>query len=241
MRLTTVVLVIALIIIGLYAATEVSYYSNKIANEEQLESPVVIIPSIGVNEKINNQSTSQGVYHENLSKTPTEGDVILFGHRTLYGSPFLRLNELQPGDNIVLEWPGIGEVNYTISDSKVVPANYSMEVKNDSQKLYLITCHPIGSTEDRLIYEANLSNVGEINQGPINENPQEHFGLIICIGFLVIGLTLCYFYPAEDRLIILIAVLIISAFLFYAYISPQSLSFLTSQIESLNQIIRVGS
>lgn len=78
---------------------------------------------------------------------------MIFGHRTLQGSPFLRLNELHSGDQILLEWPGIGEVVYNVVDSTVVPASYQLNAAEGGNKLYLITCDPIGSTENRLIIQ----------------------------------------------------------------------------------------
>ena len=63
-KLATVVVIIGLLVVGMYALLEVSYYSSKLSIEKDLSSPVVLIPSIGVNEKINNVSISQGVYHE---------------------------------------------------------------------------------------------------------------------------------------------------------------------------------
>ena len=123
----TLIVIIALIILAMYAFTEVTYFSSKIVIERNIESPVLTIPQLGVQEKINNVSISQGVYKEEQSNTPTHGEVILFGHRTLQGSPFLRLNELKPGDIITLDWPGIGEANYTVNSTKIVPASYKMQ------------------------------------------------------------------------------------------------------------------
>ena len=110
--ITTIIVIICILIIGLYAMGEVNYFSSKITVERNVDSPVIYIPSIGVNEKINNVSLSQGVLHELNSYKPTQGDTLLFGHRTLQGSPFLRLNELKVGDTLTLEWPGIGELSY---------------------------------------------------------------------------------------------------------------------------------
>ncbi len=235
MKISTVVVIIALIVVGMYAMLEVTYFSSKISIERDLSSPVLLIPAIGVNEKINNVSISQGVYHEEISYNPTKGDVILFGHRTSYGSPFLRLNELKTGDIITLQWSGIGEVNYTIKNSTIVPASYLLPVENSTQRLYLITCDPPGFTTNRLIFEADMSSVDQLNKEILKENPQEHYALYISIGFLVIGLLLAYFYPIkEDRLFILIAVLLISAVLFYAYIFPFSPDIIGSKIEWLN-------
>ena len=102
----------------------------------------MLIPKIGVNESINNKSIDYGVYYEPLSALPGEGTVILFGHRTLHGSPFLNLNQLQSGDNVYLEWPGRGNVEYTVSNSTIVDASYQIPLY-EGNTLFLITCYPI--------------------------------------------------------------------------------------------------
>lgn len=235
MKIATIVVIIALVVVGMYTLLEVTYFSSKVAIERDLSSPVVLIPAIGVNEKINNISISQGVYHEEFSYEPSKGEVILFGHRTSYGSPFLRLNELKTGDVVTLQWEGIGEVNYTIKNSKIVPASYLLPVNNSAQRLYLITCDPPGFTTNRLIIEADMTNVGSLDKSILKENPQEHYAFYIAIGFLVVGLLVAFFYPIkEDRLYILITILAISAVLFYAYFFPFSPEIIGSKIEWLN-------
>ena len=69
-------------IIGLYALTEVNYFSYKqVAESKDVNASVVVIPAIGVFEKINNVSISQGVYIDETSNIPTKGDTVLYGHR----------------------------------------------------------------------------------------------------------------------------------------------------------------
>lgn len=233
-KIATIIIIIALIIVGLYAVGEVDYFSQKISIERNIDSPVLSIPAIGVQEKINNVSISQGVYHETQSYTPTNGEVILFGHRTLQGSPFLRLNELKKGDTVSLEWPGIGCVNYTITNSTIVPASYTMDVSSDEQHIYLITCDPIGSSANRLIYEGNMTSKTPINNEIIKDNPQQHYALIIAIGFLIIGLIISYFYPKDNRIYILATVIIISAILLYFYFFPIPSEMIYSKIGWLN-------
>lgn len=232
--ITTVIVIICLLIIGLYAMGEVNYFSSKIVVERNVEAPTIIIDSIGVHEKINNQSLSQGVMHEPTSYTPTNGDVLIFGHRTLQGSPFLRLNEISKGDTLVLEWPGIGEVKYTVVDSKVVPAEYKLNAVEGGNSLYLITCDPIGSTENRLIIQGELNETGPINTQVIKDNPQESNAWIISAIFLVVGLAFSYFYPKEQRGYILAFVLIISAVLFYCCINPIPSELIYDKIIFLN-------
>lgn len=218
--ITTIIVIICILIIGLYAMGEVNYFSSKIIVERNIEAPTIYIPAIGVEEKINNVSLSQGVMHEVGSYKPTEGDVLIFGHRTLQGSPFLRLNELNKGDTLLLEWPGIGELNYSVINSTIVPATYKLDAKENGTSLYLITCDPIGSTENRLIVEGELISNNPINTTIIKNNPQESNAIIITVIFLVVGLVFSYFYPKDNRIYILVTVLIISAILFYCCINP---------------------
>ena len=206
-RLTTVIVVIALIVIGLYALTEVNYFSYKnVAEPADYNASVLSIPSIGVFERINNVSISQGVYIDASSNIPTQGDVVLFGHRTLQGSPFLRLNELKPGDVVTLQWPGIGEVNY----------------------------HPVGSTAERMICIADLSSTGLINETALQENPQANFAWYIAIIFLAFGLLVSYFYSGANRMVILATVLIITAVLIYFCIFPMDSQVWADKLGVLN-------
>ena len=232
--ISTIIVIICLLIIGLYAMGEVNYYSSKIIVERNIESPTIVIPSIGVNEKINNVSLSQGVLHEPTSYDPLKGDVLLFGHRTLQGSPFLRLNELSDGDTLLLEWPGTGELKYTVVNTTIVPADYQLNAVEGGNYIYLITCDPIGSTENRLIIQGELSETNPINNEIVQDNPQESYALIISAIFLVVGLIFSYFYPKDQRVYILAAILIISVILFYFCISPIPSEIIYDKIGFLN-------
>jgi len=55
--ISTIIVIICLLIIGLYAMGEVNYFSTKVVVEKSVnvDSPKIVIPSIGVNEKINNE------------------------------------------------------------------------------------------------------------------------------------------------------------------------------------------
>ena len=230
----TIVIIVIVIIIGLYAIGEVHYFSKKIVEEKDIVSPVVTIPAIGVHETINNVSISQGVYHESQSYTPTNGEVILFGHRTLQGSSFLRLNELQTGDIISIQWPGIGEVNYTVTNQTIVPGSYTMSAHEDKNNIFLITCDPIGSTANRLIVEGNMSSFSSVNEEILNENPQQYNALIVMGIFLILGLAIAYFTPKETRIYTLITVAIIMVILIYFYLFPIPSDAIYSKINWLN-------
>ncbi|MGN0104963.1 class E sortase [Methanobrevibacter ruminantium] len=244
---TTIIVIIAFLIIGLYALTEVNYFSYKqVAESKDVNASVVVIPAIGVFEKINNVSISQGVYIDETSNIPTKGDTVLYGHRTLQGSPFLRLDTLKKGDVVTVEWPGIGEVNYTVKESEIIaPTNFldlNESHANDvnSQDLYLVTCHPIGSSAQRLVVTAELDSISPINETVLEQNPQAHWAWLITAGFLILGLIVTYFTPAEERKIILAVVIAITIVLAYFCIFPISSQVWADQLGWLNSLIGVN-
>lgn len=232
--ISTIIIIICICIIGLYAAGEVNYFSAKTISEKNITSPVVIIEKVGIHEKINNVSLSQGVMMDEQSSIPTKGDVMLFGHRTLQGSPFLRLNEVNNGDFITLEWPGIGEAQYKVINKSIVPATYQLSSTQSGDHVFLITCDPIGSTANRLILEGELVNVTGINENLVQNNPQESYAFLLTGLFLIIGLVITFIYPKDMRPYILATVLIITVMLVYFCFNPISSQFIYDNIIFLN-------
>ena len=233
--ISTIIVIICLLIVGLYAMGEVNYFSTKVAVEKSVnvDSPKIIIPSIGVDERINMETLDYGVLSDPAENIPTEHSVALYGHRTLQGSPFLRLNELGIGDTFILEWPGIGELKYKVTDTKIVPATYDFSPEG-ANSTYLITCDPIGSTENRIIVQGDLIEKGPVNVQVMENNPQESNALIITAIFLVVGIVFSFFYPKDTRIYILATVLIISAVLFYCCINPMPSEWIYDKIIFLN-------
>ncbi len=231
--ISTIIVIICLLIIGLYAMGEVNYFSSKIIVEKNIDAPKVIISSIGVEEKINNESLDLGVFSDPGENIPTKGPIALWGHRTLQGSPFLRLNELESGDTFILEWPGVGELKYKVLNTTIVPETYDFNPVGNNTT-YLITCDPIGSTENRMIVQGELVEKGPLNDKIIKNNPQEGNALIISAIFLIAGLIFSFFYPKENRIYILAIVLIISAVLFYCCFNPIPSELIYDKIIFLN-------
>ncbi|MBR4448072.1 sortase [Methanobrevibacter sp.] len=231
--ISTIIVIICLLIIGLYAMGEVNYFSSKIIVEKNIDAPKVIISSIGVNEKINNKSLDLGVLSDPGENIPTKGPIALWGHRTLQGSPFLRLNELGNGDTFILEWPEVGELKYEVVNTTIVPETYDFNPVGNNTT-YLITCDPIGSTENRMIVQGELIEKSPLNTKIIKDNPQEANAPIISAIFLVLGLIFSFFYPKDNRIYILATVLIISAVLFYCCINPIPSELIFDKIIFLN-------
>ena len=133
----------------------------------------------------------------------------------------------------MLEWPGIGELKYRVFDTKIVPATYELNEVGENNT-YLITCDPIGSTENRLIVQGELIEQNPLNTTILKNNPQESNALIITVIFLVIGLIFSLIYPKDNRIYILATVLIISAILFYFCINPIPSEIIYDKIIFLN-------
>lgn len=237
MRLATFLIITGMFIVSLYALLEVSFYSSQvIVQNPDIRAPVIEIPSINLQETINNRSVFYGVYHEPLSYAPGNRTVILFGHRTLYGSPFLNLDKLKPGDEVNLNWPGVGLATYSVNRSFIVPASYQISV-NQGAKLFLITCHPLGSTRERLIVECKLEGIKPYQRNLKVENPKRYYALLIILGFIGGGLLITRLYPVyEDRRLLLGAVISLTLFLLLGYIFPIPPEFISEKLIEFNSI-----
>lgn len=237
MKLSTILIIAGMVIISMYALVEVSYYASaNTMDMNKTDVPYLIIPTIGIDESINNQSVDYGIYHEPASANPGLGTVILAGHRTFHSSPFLNLDKLKAGDNITVSWPGIGNVQYNVDKSYVVPASYQLPLEQ-GKKLILYTCYPLGSSKERLIIQASQANIYPFNYSNTKNNSNQKFPYapLIIVVFLGAGLLLTFFYPVnEDKVILLITVIALTLFLIYAYIFPIPPNNITYQISNIS-------
>lgn len=124
----------------------------------------------------------EGVSHDDLKKGPGHfpgtdlpgqlGNVVISGHRTTYGAPFNRLDELDDGDAIVLE---TRTAFYTYSVQRIFvvkPSAIGVTYHVPDQRgatptqrlLTLTTCHPKYSAKTRLIVRAILQS--SLQKGP---------------------------------------------------------------------------
>lgn len=92
--------------------------------------------------------------------TPLPGDkgnVAIAGHRTTYGRPFNRIDELEPGDPIILTTP-VGRFTYKVDRPPWVtdPYDWSVTAPSSDYLLTLTSCHPKGSAAHRIIVRAKL-------------------------------------------------------------------------------------
>lgn len=84
------------------------------------------------------------------------GTCAISGHRTTYGAPFNKLDELFPGDKITIE-TNHGEFTYILSELKIVePTDVYILESTLYPSLILTSCHPKYSAAQRLIAFAYL-------------------------------------------------------------------------------------
>ena len=84
------------------------------------------------------------------------GTVAIAGHRTTYGAPFRRLDDLDAGDRIELEMP-YGRFAYRVERTRVVaPTATSVTRRVAYDRLVLTACHPLFSASERIVVFARL-------------------------------------------------------------------------------------
>lgn len=102
------------------------------------------------------------------------GNVVLSGHRTTYGAPFNRWDELGAGDRVVLETQD-GWFTYTLTSSQVVaPTTVDVTLPVPGRRgaapteplLTMTTCEPEYSAAERMIVSGRLSSKRARTDGP---------------------------------------------------------------------------
>ncbi len=84
------------------------------------------------------------------------GNAVISGHRTTYGRPFFRLDELVPGDLIEVE-TAIGTHTYAVRETLIVlPTDVWVTEPRRGAWLTLTTCNPAYSARERLVVFAEL-------------------------------------------------------------------------------------
>lgn len=142
---------------------------NEIVRDEQWFA-YMSIPRLERTDKL-----IEGVHTEALKKGPGHfpttplpgqlGNSALAGHRTSFGGVFLEIDQLEIGDEIIIETPyggpnnGPGYFVYVVTGSEIVGKNEVRVIETvdpDIATLTLVTCHPVRSTSKRLVVHAEL-------------------------------------------------------------------------------------
>jgi sortase A len=122
----------------------------------------VDIPRIGLKtvfvESTTHPSLKKGPGHYRGTVLPgLYGTVGLAGHRTTYGAPFRRVDELSDGSRIILRMP-YGRFTYKVTGTRITsPSDASSLVSHaGTNRLVLTACHPLYSAAKRIVVSARL-------------------------------------------------------------------------------------
>ena len=143
--------------------TAAPYTSDRLPAEGEVAGRIEI-PAIGLDWRF-----VQGVSAEDLKKGPGHypdtpmpgqaGNSAIAGHRTTYGAPFNRINELQPGDDIIVTTLQ-GQFQYRMTEQLIVaPTQVDILLPIAGKNVLTLTsCHPKYSARQRIIVRGELSS-----------------------------------------------------------------------------------
>jgi sortase A len=94
------------------------------------------------------------------SAFPGQGETVgIAGHRTTYLAPFRRINEIEDGDEVLLEMP-YATFTYEVQKHEIVEPSEVQIVRNVGyERLVLTACHPLYSAAQRWAVFARLKEV----------------------------------------------------------------------------------
>jgi sortase A len=122
----------------------------------------LLIPSIGVSEYVvegtDSDELRKGPGHYPDTPLPGQhGTSAIAGHRTTYGAPFRKLDQVKKGDRIVVELP-YGTFVYRVERTQVVDDSALWVTKRvGHDRLVLTACHPLYSAAQRIVAFARLT------------------------------------------------------------------------------------
>ncbi len=121
----------------------------------------ISIPKIGIN-----MAFVEGTSRDDLKKGPghypetpmpgTLGNAAIAGHRTTYLHPFYNINELKPGDPIIVTTLA-GKFTYKMTQQLIVaPTDVGVAANTPDAELTLTSCNPRFSAAQRIVIKAIL-------------------------------------------------------------------------------------
>jgi sortase A len=116
----------------------------------------ISMPTLGLSytivEGVSASALRKGPGHYPDTQLPGErGTVAVAGHRTTYLAPFRRVDELGPGDRILLQMP-YGEFSYRVEKTRIVaPTATEVTLRVGYDRLVLTACHPLYSAAQRIV------------------------------------------------------------------------------------------
>lgn len=111
-----------------------------------------------------------GAGHYPTTPLPCEaGNVGIAGHRTTYGRPFNKINEMKVGNKVYLETP-FEKCEYTVERAPFVvqPNDFGVVApppKPTDKWLTLTSCHPKGSARERIVLRLKFTGTTPLKAG----------------------------------------------------------------------------
>lgn len=147
-------------------------FSRSVSGDQGTALGRMEIPGIGL-EVIVVEGTTDGALRRGPGHWPETpfpglgGNMVISGHRTTYGGPFLRLDRLEEGEVIRMLLP-YAAVEYRVTEKLIVsPDEVNVVSQRGREELSLTTCHPIYSARQRLIVRAEMTalKLTQVNAG----------------------------------------------------------------------------
>ncbi len=122
-----------------------------------IDIPAIGIEDLSVVEGTTVDQLARGPGHFPTTPLPGQsGNAAIAGHRTTHGAPFFDIDQLEPGDLIVVETLQ-GESRYEVVEQRVVaPSEVGVVGDQGDDRLTLTTCEPKYSAAQRLVTVARL-------------------------------------------------------------------------------------
>lgn len=125
----------------------------------------IIIPCIGIDFPVVEMANVDDI--QNLNRAPAHlagtalpgqpGNCVISGHRVTYNHPFLNLDKLKPGDEVILLDTKERRYSYQVDQVFTVdPTDTSILEPTNNPTITLITCHPPHSARFRLVVKGHL-------------------------------------------------------------------------------------
>lgn len=124
----------------------------------------VEVPRLGIDVVVVEGTTPEALrngagHYEDTAYPGERGNASIAGHRTTYGAPFSRIDELVPGDRIILTTPIEQHEYRVITEPWVVEPTDWSPIRDYPAKTSLLTltsCAPEGSDARRIVVRALL-------------------------------------------------------------------------------------
>ena len=121
----------------------------------------IVIPSIGLDvvmlEGTSKSDLKEGPGHWEETPFPGQGgNFVVSGHRTTYGAPFFKLDDVEVGDEIQLIMPYVIARYQAILNIIVYPDEVETVRSVGREQVSLAACHPLYSAKQRVVVIGDL-------------------------------------------------------------------------------------